>query len=1234
MSTNLQICWFLLILFFHSFSFSQTVPVPPDEDASDSYQMYRGGNQHFGSQLMKGSMSVTPVLKWEVFYTNAPNSGAEGEPAIGDVNGDGQTDVIGCSQDGNAYAINGTTGAVVWTHNTGGSILASPAIGNIDGVGGMDVVVAFGNQLRCINGTTGAAIWTFIGSVNANDFWGGPCVADLDNDNSLEVVAMGGSEVYAINANGTQQWNYNIGVVSNWSGSPAVGDLNNDGIKDVVVIAAGSPFPPVSMSIVYAINGATGALIWQYTLAVNSFFSMHSPTIGDVNGDCQMDVIVPEQGGRLLCLRGNNAALQWQINGAGNSTPAVADIDFDCDMEIITAGPRAYNGTTGALIWQVAGSLNGWQGPSPRVADLVPGSPGLETVCGNAYNPGINTVRCYSNTGVLLWTYNKPNHTSEGMSVGDIDNDGCVEIVVNPDCCNGDFSIFAIDDVGGATACGVQSTPTNLVVTASNLTPCAGACINFTSGANCATGYSWTFPGGSPATSNQQNPTNICFNTPGTYVAQLIAQLGACGADTATITITVINCSNMTVAVTGASVCAGACTTLTATPTGGTAPYTYVWNPGNLTGQTINVCPTSTTTYTVVVTDAGATTASTTATVTVNPAPSITIAPSNPNCSSGQGSATATGTGNSPFTYLWSNSQTTQTATGLGAGTYTCILTDANGCTSTATVTITVPTALSATTSSNPTSCGNNTGDATANPSGGNGPYTYSWNPSAQTTQNATGLGAGTYTVTVTDANGCTTTATVSIGNSNGPTATATFTNLSCNGVCIGDASVSISGGTPPYTYLWTNSATTSSITGLCAGNYTVTVTDAGGCSLTQSFVITEPPALTLSVNATSPLCNTGTGSASATPGGGTAPYTYLWSNAQTGQNATGLTNGTYTVTITDANGCTATATAAITVPSGISQLTTATNALCNGGTGTATSVPSGGTPPYTYTWNNGQTTQTATGLPAGTYTVVITDANGCTSTDTITVTQPLAISISNASTPSACNGNTGTATATATNAVGVMTYVWSPGGQTTQTATGLGTGTYTVTVTDANGCTQTGTVTVNQAASTVNATVSNDTTIILGNSANLQAGGGVSYTWFPSTGLSCATCANPVATPATTTTYCVLVVDTAGCTDTACVTVTVDIQCGEIFVPNAFSPNNDGANDLHCVFGNCITEIYFAIFDRWGEKVFETTDPKICWDGYYKGKPMNTAVFAYVVNVVLITGDQIKLKGNISLIR
>ena len=337
---------------------------------------------------------------------------------------------------------------------------------------------------------------------------------------------------------------------------------------------------------------------------------------------------------------------------------------------------------------------------------------------------------------------------------------------------------------------------------------------------------------------------------------------------------------------------------------------------------------------------------------------------------------------------------------------------------------------------------------------------------------------------------------------------------------------------------------------------------------------------------------------------------------------------------ITDANGCTATQTITITQPGAIiPNASVVANVSCNSGTDASlTASPSGGSSPYTYNWSNGQTTQTATGLVAGSYTVTITDATGCTNTQVISVSQPAAINVTASSTPSACTSNSGTATASSSGGTGPYTYSWSDG-QTASTATGLASGIYTVVVTDANGCSQTQTITVLNF--TANATVTASSTIIItGNSSQLTATGGGTYLWTPASGLSCTTCSNPVATPTVTTTYCCHVIDSNGCTDDVCITINVEIPCGELFVPNAFSPNNDGENDFECVLGNCIESLTFTIFDRWGEKVFETNDPKICWDGNYHGKAMNTAVFVYQFEAKLNTGETISKKGNITLIR
>ncbi|MBI4929840.1 MAG: gliding motility-associated C-terminal domain-containing protein, partial [Bacteroidetes bacterium] len=268
---------------------------------------------------------------------------------------------------------------------------------------------------------------------------------------------------------------------------------------------------------------------------------------------------------------------------------------------------------------------------------------------------------------------------------------------------------------------------------------------------------------------------------------------------------------------------------------------------------------------------------------------------------------------------------------------------------------------------------------------------------------------------------------------------------------------------------------------------------------------------------------------------------------------------------------------------------------------------------------------------------------NGCTQTQTVTVNSVNTLSVTATSTQSGCTVNNGTATANPSSGTIPYTYQWN-NLQTTQTATGLGAGNYSITVTDANGCIQTQTITVTTLSSPTATATATSQTIIMGNATTLIATGGGTYSWSPSIGLSCANCSNPTATPSQTTVYCVFVTNANNCTDSACIIIIVEFSCNAnaVYVPNAFSPNDDEQNDLECVFGNnCIRELLFIIYNRWGEKVFETTDLKICWDGRYKGKlwgstpsEESAAVFVYYLQATLTNGEKIKKKGNISLIR
>ena len=327
------------------------------------------------------------------------------------------------------------------------------------------------------------------------------------------------------------------------------------------------------------------------------------------------------------------------------------------------------------------------------------------------------------------------------------------------------------------------------------------------------------------------------------------------------------------------------------------------------------------------------------------------------------------------------------------------------------------------------------------------------------------GGGGGSYV------NGTTLSATaVSIGNGSvtinwvvpaAPVVTANaVSNVSCNGGSNGSANETVTGGSTPYTYLWTPSAqTNATATGLSAGTYTIGVTDACGNTASASVAITEPTALMASASASSNVtCNAGSdGATSSTVSGGTTPYTYAWTGGSTNATATGLSAGTYTLNVTDMNGCTATASAVVTQPNALAIDTTyaTANVLCHGdSTGSAFVMAGSGTMPYTYTWTpSGGTTDSAVGLKAGAYTITVNDACGETATAMVNITEPTAISLSSASTPDNGSHN-GTATVTATGGVMPYTFLWSPGGNTTASISGKDSGMYCCTVTDSNGCT------------------------------------------------------------------------------------------------------------------------------------------------------------------------------------
>lgn len=448
------------------------------------------------------------------------------------------------------------------------------------------------------------------------------------------------------------------------------------------------------------------------------------------------------------------------------------------------------------------------------------------------------------------------------------------------------------------------------------------------------------------------------------------------------------------------------------------------------------------------------------------------------------GTATATVSGSAaPYTYLWSNSQTAQTATGLMAGTYMVTATNSNSCRvmSTATVTSSAIT-LTATPSSTATTCGAGTGTASVVPTNGVAPYTYLWS-GARTGSTITGLTAGSYNVTITDANGCRGIITaINVANPSAPTATiSSTTNVACFGDNTGTATISAAGGAMPYTFSWSNSnSTTNTASALAAGSFSVTVNDNNNCAVVLNDDITEPAAalavtaaVSSNYNGAQISCFAATdGQAQATTTGGTGLVSFLWNNNTSTATANNLAAGTYMVTATDANGCTAMASTTLTAPTAISITVAGTNGNCQGQAGSATAAATGGTGAFTYDWSNGDDSTLVFDLNAGMYTVTATDANGCNATGMTTITGGAGITAAtiagtNASTTGAADG---AANLTVTGGLAPFTYAWS-NGATTEDISGLVAGTYTVTVTDGNGCTADTSVVISQPVGVVGAT-------------------------------------------------------------------------------------------------------------------------------------------------------------------
>ncbi len=692
----------------------------------------------------------------------------------------------------------------------------------------------------------------------------------------------------------------------------------------------------------------------------------------------------------------------------------------------------------------------------------------------------------------------------------------------------------------------------------------------------------WTIVAG--ANSATFDPPTIAQTT---YYIRLARRYGCFDYDGVSNMVAVTISDNLAaVAIaTGVSCFGGNDGSIDLTASGGTTPYNYLWSGGLGTNSDPQLV--SAGTYTVTVTDANGCTATTGATVVPGVQIVLSASATNESCNgAANGTATlnsATG-GLAPYTIAWSSipAQSTAQIVDLAPATYTVTVTDALGCTASASATVNAGPQLAVTLSSTSVICfGKNQGSASVDSvANGDGNYTYNWNdPGWQTTASIDSLLAGTYTVTVSDAQGCTGTAAAVIANGAQVIATTTHTNATCNYTTDGTATVVVTGGSTPYTYFWNDPAwqSTETATNLAAGTYSVTVMDANGCSATASVTVEAPLPLEVVANGTNVSCFNGSNGVAnvMVVNGNPADYNYIWNdpNASTTATVSGLSVGTYGVTVTDNNGCLVTQSVTITQPTQLSITTATTDATCgNGSDGSASVTATGGTPfpngDYNYIWN-------APGNPAvdvlddvspGTYTVTVTDANGCSQTGSATIGAPPVLTASLTINNVTCNGlDNGQISVTAAGGVAPFTYIWNdPNASTGISISSLAPGIYGVLVTDAVGCSAFASGTITEPAALTVATQQFDVICVddtNGSAIALPAGGVTPYSYQWASGQTTANISN-----LGTGNYFVTVTDANGCTTTGAVqiisTTTLALSTSAVDA-NCFNSNDGSATAI-----------------------------------------------------------------------
>ncbi|MDD2345884.1 MAG: gliding motility-associated C-terminal domain-containing protein, partial [Bacteroidales bacterium] len=764
----------------------------------------------------------------------------------------------------------------------------------------------------------------------------------------------------------------------------------------------------------------------------------------------------------------------------------------------------------------------------------------------------------------------------------------------------------------------------------------------------CLSGSAGSLPGTSDnGYTGTWSPATINTSIAGSQAYIFTPTAGLC-ATTTSMDVEIIEIE-LNVSMTG-SQCYGGNGSFSFTASGGSGTYSYTVNGVSATSPYSAVAGT----YTVVVSDG---TCSTSQSITLTQAELLEAyyTKTNVTCNGGNNGSidvTVEG-GTTPYSFAWNDGNvTTEDRTGLVSGTYSVVVTDANGCsTSINNIAIIQPSAVNVIGVISHVACFNgSTGGIVTTTIGGNtGGYTYSWS-SSQQTANIIGVIAGTYTVTATDSQGCTGTASFVITQPDAISISSQLSHPICNAQTNGGVVLTVSGGSPNYTYQWNpagiGGSGTQNLSGVGAGTYNVTVTDSHSCTSTATYTITEPTAISVSETIVNTTCDLPNGSISINTSGGTPQYTYQWDAAA--QDATtpavsNLNNQLYTVTVSDANQCTVVDTISVErdIPPTLS-LVEQINETCSDTNAVITVEVIDGNPLFTYEWSIDleHNSPTISDIPAGDHLVVVTDADGCVDSLTIVITNHEAQEVGVAAiSPAHCDQSDGGASLDVIGGSGTYTYDWGtspprtsiheielPGGQ------------YTVTVNDGVCDVEVIVDVPNMPGPTVNASANPNEVSVSKALIRFDDGseGATSWNWdFDNGQYSIDQRPNFKYEMPGTYIVVITVSDDYGCTASDTVTVIV-LEELVVWIPNAFTPDSDGLNEFFgpVASGMSLDGYEMIIYDRWGKQAFISNDYYHRWDGKINGQKVTmNGVFVYRIVIYDTLGKDFIFTGRVSLI-